>query len=138
MKLHDPKQAGEERVYLTYTSTLLFTTGRSQDRNSSRTRSWGQELIQRPWRSAAYWLALYGLLNLLSYRTEDHQSRDGTTHNGLGHLLRKTYTAFLNLIIWRHSFLLFLFFFVVVVVVVVVIFFVLFCFAFVFQDRVSL
>ena len=94
--------------------------------------------MQRPWRSAAHWLASHDLFILFSYRTQDHQPRDGTTHNGLGHLLRKTYTAFLNLIIWRHSFLLFLFFFVVVVVVVVVIFFVLFCFAFVFQDRVSL
>ena len=32
---------------------------------------------------AAYWLVLHGLLNLLSYRTQDHQPRDGTTHNGL-------------------------------------------------------
>jgi hypothetical protein len=33
---------------------------------------------------AAYWLALHGLLSLLSYRTQDHQPRDGTTHSGLG------------------------------------------------------
>jgi hypothetical protein len=32
----------------------------------------------------AYWLAHHGLLNLLSYRTQDHQPRDGTTYNGLG------------------------------------------------------
>jgi hypothetical protein len=42
-----------------------------------------QELMQRPWRSAAYWLAPHGLLSLLSYRTPDYQARDGTTHNGL-------------------------------------------------------
>ena len=39
--------------------------------------------MQRPWRDAAYWLAPYGFLSLLSYRTQDHQPRDGTTHNGL-------------------------------------------------------
>ena len=32
---------------------------------------------------AAYWLVPHGLLSLLSYRTQDHQLRDGTTHNGL-------------------------------------------------------
>jgi hypothetical protein len=41
-----------------------------------------QELMQRPWRDATYWLASSGLLNLLSYRTQDYQPRDGTTHNG--------------------------------------------------------
>jgi hypothetical protein len=30
------------------------------------------------------WLASPGLLSLLSYRTQDYQSRDGTTHNGQG------------------------------------------------------
>jgi hypothetical protein len=29
-------QVGEEKVYLTYTSTLLFFTKGSQDRNSNR------------------------------------------------------------------------------------------------------
>jgi hypothetical protein len=29
-----------------------------------------------------YWLASPGLLSFLSYRTQDHQSRDGTTHSG--------------------------------------------------------
>jgi len=43
-----------------------------------------QELMQRPWRDVTYWLASPGLLSLLSYRTQDHQPRDGTTHNGLG------------------------------------------------------
>jgi hypothetical protein len=30
---------------------------------------------------AAYWLAPHGWLSLLSYRTQDHQARDGTTYN---------------------------------------------------------
>jgi hypothetical protein len=32
---------------------------------------------------AAYWLAPPGLLSLLFYRTQDHQLRSGTIHNGL-------------------------------------------------------
>jgi hypothetical protein len=40
-----------------------------------------QELMQRPWRDVTYWLASPGLLSLLSYRTQDYQLRDGTTHN---------------------------------------------------------
>jgi hypothetical protein len=76
------KQVGEERVYLAYTSTLLFITKGSQDWNSHREGTWRQELMQRPWRDAVYWLAFPGLLSLLSYRTQDHQPRDGTTHNG--------------------------------------------------------
>ena len=78
------KQVGEERVYSAYTSTLLFITKGSQDWNSSRSGTWRQELTQKPWRDAAYWLASPGLLSSLSYRTQGYQSRDGTTHNGLG------------------------------------------------------
>ena len=39
--------------------------------------------MQRPWRSAASWLAPAGLLSLLTYRTQDHLPRDGTIHNRL-------------------------------------------------------
>jgi hypothetical protein len=78
------KQVGEERVYSAYTSTLLFITKGSQDRNSHRAGNWRQELKQRPWRGDAYWLALHGLLSLLSYRVQDYQPRDGTTYNVLG------------------------------------------------------
>jgi hypothetical protein len=53
------KQVGRERVYLAYTSTLLFITKGSQDRNSSRAGNWRQELMQRPW---ILLLALCGLL----------------------------------------------------------------------------
>jgi hypothetical protein len=48
------KQVGVERVYLAYTSTLLFTTKGSQDRNSHRVETWRQEWMQKPWRNAAY------------------------------------------------------------------------------------
>jgi hypothetical protein len=55
-----------------------------------------QELMQKSWRGVLYWLASPGLLILLSYRTEDYQPRDGTTHKGpflLDHYLRKCPTA---------------------------------------------
>jgi hypothetical protein len=35
--------------------------------------------MQRPWR-----VLLTSLLSLLSYRTQDHNRRDGFSHNGLG------------------------------------------------------
>jgi hypothetical protein len=41
-----------------------------------------QELMQKPWWDVLYWLASPGLLSLLSYRTQDYQPRDGTTHKG--------------------------------------------------------
>jgi hypothetical protein len=40
------KQVGEERDYSAYTSTLLFITKGSQDRNSHRAETWRQELMQ--------------------------------------------------------------------------------------------
>jgi hypothetical protein len=51
------KKPGKERVYLAYTSTTQFITERSQDRNSSRPGTWRRELMQKPWKGAAYWLA---------------------------------------------------------------------------------
>jgi hypothetical protein len=84
VKHHDLKQVGEERVYLAYTSVLLFIIEGSQDRNSSRAGTWRQELMLRPRRGAAYSLAPHGLLSLPSYSTQDHQARDSTTQHGLG------------------------------------------------------
>ena len=69
------KLRGKERVYLAYISMLLFITEGSQGRNSNRGGTWMQELMQRPWRGAAYWLAHHGLFSLLYYRTQDHQLR---------------------------------------------------------------
>jgi hypothetical protein len=42
-------KVGEERVYLAYTFILLFTTEKSQDRNSKRAGSWMQVLMERLW-----------------------------------------------------------------------------------------
>jgi hypothetical protein len=38
--------------------------------------------MQRPWRSAAYWIAPHGLLSLLSCSTQDYLSRVDITYNG--------------------------------------------------------
>jgi hypothetical protein len=75
------KQVGEERIYSAYTPTFLFITKGSQDRNSHRAGSWRQELMQKPWRVllTGSWLD-----SLMSYKTQDHQPRDGTSHNRLG------------------------------------------------------
>jgi hypothetical protein len=73
------KQVGEERVYLAYTSILLFII-RKSGLELKQVRK--QELMQRPWRDVPYWLASLGLLRLLSYRTQDCQPRDGPTHKG--------------------------------------------------------
>jgi hypothetical protein len=59
------KLGREGRVYLVNTSVLVFIIKGSQDRNLNRAGTWRQELMQRPWRSAAYWLAQHGLLSLL-------------------------------------------------------------------------
>jgi hypothetical protein len=48
------KQVGEENVYSAYTSTLLFITKGSQDRNSQRTGTLRQELMKRPWKGTVY------------------------------------------------------------------------------------
>ena len=60
------KQVGEEKVHVAYASTPQFIIKRSLDKNSSRAGTWRQELMQRPWKSAAYWLAHHGSLSLLS------------------------------------------------------------------------
>jgi hypothetical protein len=68
---------------------LLFCSSLKEVRTETQTghelgnRSW----LQRPQRCDIYWLAPHGLLSWLSYRTQDHQPRDGTTHNGLGPLI---------------------------------------------------
>jgi hypothetical protein len=57
IKHHDQKQLGEESVY--FNLCILIT---ALHKGKLR-QEWGsQELMQRPWRSAAYWLALPAFL----------------------------------------------------------------------------
>jgi hypothetical protein len=76
MKHHDQNQVVDERFDSAYTFMFLFIMETSQKRNMAEV--WRQELVHRPWRSAACQLASPSLLSLLSYRTQDHQPRDGT------------------------------------------------------------
>jgi hypothetical protein len=59
------KATWKERIYLAYMSILLFIIKENQGRNSNRAGTWRQELMQRPQRGAAYWLAPHCLLSLL-------------------------------------------------------------------------
>ena len=76
------KQVGEERFYSAYTFHTAVHHQRKSGLELKQVSK--QELMQRPWRDVAYWLASSGLLSLLSYRTQDYHPRDGTTYNGLG------------------------------------------------------
>jgi hypothetical protein len=67
-------------------SILLFTIEGNQNRNSNRAGTWRQELMYKPWRGVAYWLAILDLFSLFSYKTQDDQPRNGTTFHGLGPL----------------------------------------------------
>jgi hypothetical protein len=72
------KQVGEESVYSAYIFQIAVKHQRMSGLELRQVRK--QELMQRPWREVLYWLASPGLLSLLSYRTQDYQPRDGTTH----------------------------------------------------------
>lgn len=76
------KQVGKKRLYLSYTSVSVFSIKGSQDRNFNRAVQRREELMQKPWSDAAYWIAHYGLLNLLSYKAQNYQPRADATHNG--------------------------------------------------------
>jgi len=64
-----------------------------------------KELMQRPWRGAAYWLASPGLPSLFSYRTQDHQPRDTITHHEWDPLpIIMNWENALQGISWKHCF----------------------------------
>jgi hypothetical protein len=73
------KQFGEERVYSAYISILLFITKGCRTGTQA-----GQEAgADAEAMEGCSLLACFpGLLSLLSYRTQDYQPRDGTTHKG--------------------------------------------------------
>lgn len=47
----------EVKVPVAHTPTSLFNINGSPSRNSDRAGIWRLRLMQRPWRSAAYWLS---------------------------------------------------------------------------------
>jgi hypothetical protein len=55
----------------------LQLSGHTLSLREVRPGTWKQELKQRPWRSAADWLAPPGLLSLF-YTTQDHPSMGGS------------------------------------------------------------
>jgi hypothetical protein len=61
------KQVGKERVYWAYPSIPLLIIDGSQVKNSNKEGTWRQELMQRPWKGAVYWLVHHGLLTMLSF-----------------------------------------------------------------------
>jgi hypothetical protein len=75
------KQVGGKGVYSACTFHITVHHQRQSGLKLKQVRK--QELMQRPWKDAAYWFASPGLLSLLSYRTQDYQPRVGTTHNVL-------------------------------------------------------
>jgi hypothetical protein len=81
IKHHQQKQLGEERV-----NCKLQVTVHQEEKPGEELKkeTWRQELKQRTWRNTANWLALHGLLSLLSYIAQDHILRGGPTHSGLG------------------------------------------------------
>lgn len=82
MKYYDQKQVVGAKGLFGCSS--LFIIEGSQDMNSKKAGTWRREMIQEPWRGAAYCLAPRGLLRLLSYGLQNHLPRGSTTHNDLG------------------------------------------------------
>lgn len=64
-------------MFIWLTFHVISIIKRSQDRNlESGTKA---ETIEKH----CYWLEPRGLLSILSYKTQGHLPRDGTTHSGL-------------------------------------------------------
>jgi hypothetical protein len=59
MKCHDQKQTGEGGKGLFWLKHLFIIAG-NKERKSGRAGTWRQELMQRSWKGAVYWLALHG------------------------------------------------------------------------------
>lgn len=83
MRHYDQVQHRKENIYWHVTTSLIISEGH-QDRKSYRAGTWWQQLLQRPLRSADYWLVPRGLLCLLFYRSQDYQVHSVHVHTGLG------------------------------------------------------
>jgi hypothetical protein len=63
-------------IQLTLSTLLLINKGCRTGTQAGQEA----EAMQSLWRDVTYWLASLGLLSLLSYRIQDYQPRDGSTH----------------------------------------------------------
>lgn len=73
---------GVGRVYLAYTSTSVFITGESWDRNSRQAGTLKAGADAEAVEAAAHWLASHSTCFLVEARTTS--PGDGSTHSGLG------------------------------------------------------
>lgn len=77
VKFHEQSNREKSGLFGFHSTSQPITEG-GQVRNSDRAGLWSKELMQRPWG------VLFTSLGLsLPYRTQDHQLRDGPTHNGI-------------------------------------------------------
>ena len=97
------KHVRVERIYSAYTSTLLYVTKGSQDRNSHRARTWRQDLMQKPWR--VLFIVLLTLVCSAYFLIEPRTTNPGMTPPTMGcalpalSLIEKTPYSW---ILWRH------------------------------------
>ena len=87
----------DRKGFIWFTYPESWTPEGNQGRGSKQVGTWRQELMQRPWKGAAYWLAPHGFLSLLSYRSQDHSP-------GMAPSSHQSPTKKMpyNLILWRH------------------------------------
>ena len=83
MKHDDQKASWKDKVYMTYTSGLLFIIEGSQDKNSNLVGPRSQKLMCRPWRGDACLKVPMTCSACLLNRTQEHQSRGHTSCKGL-------------------------------------------------------
>ena len=81
MKTPSPKVIWGERGLFHLHFQAQSTSEEVRTGTQNRAGTWRQELVQRPWKSAAYWLTPHGQLSLLSYRTQNHQPRQAFNPN---------------------------------------------------------
>jgi hypothetical protein len=83
MKHHDQKASWGEKGLL----NLHFHIDVHHQRKSGQELTQGKNVetgVGAQAMCVCVWVLLTGLLSLLSYRTQDHQPKDDSTHNGLG------------------------------------------------------
>ena len=80
-KHHDQKARCVGGVYFSLYFHIAAHHWKKAGQESKQGRNLEEETDAEAHGGAAYWLASPDLLSLLSYRTQDHQPRDCTTHS---------------------------------------------------------